>query len=134
MSNPLNGKFNANQDKIRDFFPHYSNFISCIPNVKDINDKKFLIDAQVGAMKVTVNGELVDYKMAEDNYSATMKVLGPGVTITITTSFIPRNNEVSWTSEYKLEGAMVMMLGQTLQNTVETMINQTAECIKNKLS
>ena len=134
MPNPLSGKFSANQDKIKNFFSNYSNYILCIPNVKDINDKKFLIDAQVGAMKVTVNGELVDYKMAENSYSAIMKVLGPGVTVTITTSFAPKNNEVSWTSEYKLEGAMVVMLGQTLQNTVETMINQTIECVKNKLS
>lgn len=134
MPNPLSGKFNANQDKVKSFLSSYSNFISCIPNVKDIKDKSFLIDTQVGAIKVTVNGELTDYKISGDSYTSVMKVTGPGVTVTITTSLTAKGNEVSWTSEYKLEGPMVIMLGQTLQNTVETMINQTLECIKNKVS
>ncbi|MEM0173371.1 MAG: SRPBCC domain-containing protein [Sulfolobaceae archaeon] len=134
MPKKLSGKFNVTDiNKVKNFVSNYSNFINCIPNVKDIKDKKFKIDAQVGAMKVTVDGELVDYKVTDNGYTSTIKIVGPGVITTVMVTSTIKGNEVSWESEYKLEGSMVPMLGSILENSVEAMINQTTECIKKKV-
>jgi len=135
MPRKLSGKFSISDvNKAKEFASNYSNFISCIPNVKDIKDRKFKLDAQVGGMKVTVDGELVDYKVTENGYVSVVKITGPGVITTVTTSSTIQGNEILWESEYKLEGSMVPMLGGILENSVETMIKQTTECIKKKIS
>jgi carbon monoxide dehydrogenase subunit G len=135
MSKKLSGRFKVKDpNKAKAFASNYSNFISCIPNVKDIKDKKFKIDAVVGAMRVTVDGELIDYKLTDNGYVATIQIRGPGVTTTVTTNSTLIGDEVSWESEYKSEGSMVPMLGALLDNSVQAMINQSIECIKNKIN
>ncbi|AAY81512.1 SRPBCC domain-containing protein [Sulfolobus acidocaldarius] len=135
MPQKLSGKFKVKDPaKAVQFASNYSNFISCIPTARDIKDKKFKLDATVGAMKVTVDGELIDYKITENGYVATVQIRGPGVTTTTTTKSTLNGDEVTWEAEYKNEGSMVAMLGNLLDTSVQTMMNQTAECIKNKLN
>lgn len=128
----IEGSFRTSRD-VKKFFENYQNFISCIPNVKDINNKKFKLDAQVGGFSVTADGELVSFKQSGDTYEYEIKINGPGVTINIKTVYKLQNNEISWSSHYNYEGFAVSMVGSLLDTTIQNMIKATNECIRTKL-
>ncbi|QIW22924.1 hypothetical protein EWF20_01300 [Sulfolobus sp. S-194] len=128
----IEGGFHASRD-VKKFFENYQNFISCIPNVKNITDKRFKLDAQVGGFSVTADGELVSFKQSGDTYEYEIKINGPGVTINIRTVYKLQNNEISWTSHYNYEGFAVSMVGSLLDTTIQNMVKATNECIRSKL-
>ncbi|BFH73094.1 CoxG family protein [Sulfurisphaera javensis] len=133
MSSNVEGKIYANKS-IEEILGNYQNFISCIPSVKDIKDRKFKLDAQVDGFNVTVDGELSTFQKEGQSYIYGLKISGPGVTITITTTYKVQGNEISWSSQYKYEGFAVTMIGSLLDTTIQNMITTTNECIKAKLT
>lgn len=125
--------FNVNVNKLKDFYSDPKNFIQCIPNTKDIRGNKFKLDATVGAMSFTVDGELTQ-NISNNQYKTVIKILGPGVTITIESSLVTENNMASVTANYKAEGPAVSIVGGLLDSTISSLVTQTGECVKRKVS
>ncbi|ARM75526.1 SRPBCC domain-containing protein [Acidianus manzaensis] len=125
--------FSIDQNKVKDFYSNSSNFINCIPNVKDINGNQFKLNAIVGAMQFTVDAELTQ-QTNNNQYLTFIKINGPGVTINITSKLTIQDNQGSIDADYTAEGPAVSMVGGLLDSTINTMMNQTSECIKKKIS
>lgn len=127
------GSFNVDLNKLKNFYADPKNFITCIPNTKDIQGNKFKLDATVGAMSFTVDGEL-EQKVSGNDYTSIVKIFGPGVTITIDSKLTVENSTASITTDYKAEGPAVAIVGGLLDSTISALATQTAECIKRKIS
>lgn len=127
------GPFNVDINKLKNFYADSKNFILCIPNTKDIKDNRFKLDATVGAMTFTVDGE-IEQKSFESGYLTIVKIYGPGVTVTINSNLSLEGNSATIVTDYKAEGPAVSIVGGLLESTISNLSSQTAECIRRKIS
>jgi len=124
--------------KTLQFIGEQVNFISCIPGVKIIDGNKFLAGIKVLGLTLTVKGELLQYEISPETLILTIqirtKTLGATIDIVTKSKVSPNGDSVLWSAEYKTSGILSFLARPLLESITESIIIDTLECVKKKLT
>lgn len=121
-------------DKAMTFLSDYRNLLECIPGVRRIESGRFLVEASIGPMRVELSGEVKEHKVTERQVTNLMEVLGPGLTLVIKTIVEVGDNELNWSADYDISGALAKALQNTIGREAERVSRQIISCTVSKIN
>ncbi|MCG3108408.1 hypothetical protein L3N51_00689 [Metallosphaera sp. J1] len=122
------------EEKALSFFSDEGNLLQCIPGVKSINGKKFVIEAKLGPLRAELSGEVKEYEVKERQVSNLLQVDGPGLIVLIRTRLNIQGSDLLWEAEYSMEGSLAKALMNTISKQAEDVSKQIISCTLSKIN
>ena len=122
------------EDRALSFFSDEGNLLQCIPGVKSINGKKFVIEAKLGPLRAELSVEVKEYEVREHEVNNLLQVDGPGLIVLIRTRLNIQGSELHWEAEYSMEGSLAKALMNTVSKQAEDVSRQIISCTLSKIN
>ncbi|QKR00520.1 carbon monoxide dehydrogenase [Metallosphaera tengchongensis] len=116
------------------FFSDYKNLLQCVPGIKQINGKKFVIEASLGPLRAELTGEVKSYEFEGDVVKNLLEVQGPGLVVAIRTEVRLGENSLEWTADYTMEGSLAKALSNTISKQAEEVSRRIISCSISKIN
>ncbi|WP_306305638.1 SRPBCC domain-containing protein, partial [Metallosphaera hakonensis] len=110
------------------FFSNERNLLECLPGIKRIEGKKFVIEARIGPLRAELSGEVKEYVVNGNKISNLLQVDGPGLTVLIRTNLSVMGDSLDWDVDYSMEGSLAKALATTVGKQAEEVSRQIIQC------
>ncbi|BCU68183.1 hypothetical protein HS7_16200 [Sulfolobales archaeon HS-7] len=103
-------------------------FIQCIPGIKSVNGDKFYAEANMGFLKVELNGNVEEFSCSDERCVSKVLINAPGLVIKVNTT-LEFSTPVKWSAEVDISGPMANMARSMAEEKVKEISEQIMQCI-----